>query len=316
MKTKVILAILISVMLPLQAITFNTAVASKMITIPNQYSPPPSMQSTPYPNVELKWTPNKPSAGQDVTFTVSFKKPDKGSLQPDIDYKFVIAKDGATIFTVTKHTPTGADKITQKLDTDGNYIVTVTIAGINFQPVAPKSSDFSLVVSKAKAQTQEQVPQAQQQNKTQTQQAQKQNQTQPMQPTPPKMMAKTKEEKKPIIITLTNEKGKRLGRVNVVPAGPNTIIHVMLRGAALTEHISAYLVAGSKEDATMNNWQKVGDMSVIQIGHDETAKRVNLFNQRLTFIPATGDMIVIVIDDCSSGACKPTMNKVATATLK
>lgn len=315
MKTKVILATITSVILLLQIITFNTALASKAISIPDQYNKPPSMQSIPYPNVELKWTPDKPTAGQEVTFTVSFKKPDKGSLQPDIDYKFVIVKDGTNLFTVTKHTNTGSDKIKQKLDTQGNYIITVTITGIDFKPVDPKSSDFSLVV--VKAQTQQQAPSVQQQKQQQNQTQQTQPKTMPKVEESKKMVPKMKEEgKKPMRATLIDEKGKRLGMVRALQSGPNTIIHVSLRAVGLAGHISAWLVAGPNENVTENNWNKVGKMSAIQIGHSETAKRINLFNQRLSFVPASGDMIVIVIDDCSSGDCKPTMNRVATAALK
>ena len=129
-------------------------------------------------------------------------------------------------------------------------------------------------------------------------------------------LSKTQEVKKLLRASLIDEKGKHLGVVNVFQKDSNAFLKVWLRNMGLHEHISAWLVAGPNEHVTMNNWSKVGNMSSIKIGHDESTKHVNLFRQKLGFIPASGDMVVIAIDDCNLGHCKPTMNHIATATLK
>ncbi len=296
MKTKIVLAVLMSILLPLQAVTFNAAFATKTISMPDQYYPTLLTQSTQYPNVGLKWMPDKPYAGQEITFTISFKKPSDGSLQPNIDYKFAIAKDGSNVFTVIRHSSMGSDTIKQKLDSDGKYIVTVTITGIDLKKVDPKTSDFSLVV--VKAQTQKQTPQMQQQKDTRS-----------------NIMPQMREVKKPLRVGLVDEKGKHLGAVDIFQKNSHALITVWLRPVGLDEHISAWLVAGPHEQIT-KKWSQVDNISVINIGHDEPTRHVNVFNKMLSFIPASGDKIVVTMDDCSTGHCKQTTNNIATATLK
>lgn len=290
----------------LQSVTLNTALAVNGESIPNQYG---SMQTTTYPNVDLQWTPTKPTAGQDVTFTIEFRNPGSSMPRSHIDYTFTISKEGNTVYTVSKHTHSGTDTIKQKLAADGVHKITVTITGINFSSVQPRSSDFSITVEKPSIQ-----------EKTQQQPKQ-----QPAPQPQPKEIPKAKEEpkkpvkeeqKKTMKASLMDENGKRVGKAKVLQKGTKSFILVTVKAVGINEHISAWLVAGLNEDTAANNWTKFADMFVMQIGHSEPAKRMNVFRQNLSFVPASGDMIVIAIDDCSSGDCKPTMNHIARATLK
>ncbi len=80
--------------------------------------------------------------------------------------------------------------------------------------------------------------------------------------------------------------------------------------------MSKRLVVASGQVVAKNNWSKLGDVYAIQIGHGETANPKIVFHQVLHFVPAKGDMVLIVKDDCSSGYCKPTMVRLAKAVLE
>jgi len=139
-----VLAILLSMILSLQSLTVSGTLTNGELML-NQYG---SMQTTTYPNVDLQWTPTKPTEGQDITFTIEFRNPGSSMPKPHIDYTFTISKEGNTVYTVSKHTHPGTDTIKQKLAADGVYKITVTITGIDFKTVTPRSSDFSITVEK------------------------------------------------------------------------------------------------------------------------------------------------------------------------
>lgn len=295
-----ILAILFSIILPLQSLTVNTASAVSDTILANQYG---MTQTVTYPRVDLQWAPTKPTAGQDVTFTITFTNPGSSMPKSHIDYTFKILKDGNTVYSVSKHTHSGTDTIKQKLAAGGVHKITVTITGIDFNAVSPRSSDFSVTVEK---------PQMQEETK---------QQAPPIQPkeTPstteePKKMVK--EEQKKSKVLLVDENGKRVAIAKIVQKGTKSFIVVAVKPQGINDQISAWLVAGSNEDTGANKWMQMMDMFVMPIGHSAPAKHTNMFRQSLAFVPTSGDMIVIAIDDCSSGECKPTMNHMARGMLK
>jgi hypothetical protein len=129
----------------------DIAVAGSSESMPNQYG---SMPSTTYPRVELQWTPAKPTAGQDVTFAITFINPGSSMPKSHVDYTFTISKDGKILYTVAKHTHSGTDSIKQKLASDGSHKITVTITDLDFKKVTPKSSDFTIIIEKPPVQEQ------------------------------------------------------------------------------------------------------------------------------------------------------------------
>ena len=111
------------------------------------------MKYTTYPDVELKWTPVSPTIDEEISFVIEFR--DTGSEMPKshIDYTFKISKEGNHLYTISNHTHSGTDTIKQKLSSDGVYPLTVTITGIDFKEVEPKSSYFSLWIKKPVTET-------------------------------------------------------------------------------------------------------------------------------------------------------------------
>jgi len=146
-----IMAVVLSSILLLQSLTVATSQMVNAESIPNQYG---SMQSATYPEVHLQLAPSKPTAGQDVTFSITFRNQGSSMPKSHVDYKFTISKDGSTVFTTAKHTHSGTDTVMQKLATDGTYKITVTITDIDFKKVEPRSSDFTITVEKPPMQEQ------------------------------------------------------------------------------------------------------------------------------------------------------------------
>ena len=149
------LAIPLSILLCLQLLTVGVSLAVNDESMLNQYG---STQATTYPDIDLQWAPTKPTTGQDVQFKITFKNASSSMPKSHIDYTFTITKNGNNVYSVSQHTHSGIDTIKQKFDTEGDYKVTVTITGIDFKSVTPRSSDFSLTVEKPVTQEQNQQP--------------------------------------------------------------------------------------------------------------------------------------------------------------
>ena len=145
-----IAAIILSVIL-VQSVAVGSVIAVKSEPIADQYG---SAARTAYPAIELQWKPVKPVAGEDVTFSVLFRDASSGTAKSHVDYTFTISKEGKVAYTTSKHTHSGTDTINQKLADAGSYSISVTITGIDFNKVEPKSSDFSLNVEKQAVQEQ------------------------------------------------------------------------------------------------------------------------------------------------------------------
>lgn len=145
-----IVAIILSCIL-VQSVAVASVLGANPEPITNQYG---SARSAAYPVVELQWKPVKPVAGEDVTFSILFRDAASGTAKSHVDYTFTISKEGKVVYTTSKHTHSGTNTINQKLDADGIHSITVTITGIDFNKVEPKSSDFSLNVEKSPSQEQ------------------------------------------------------------------------------------------------------------------------------------------------------------------
>jgi hypothetical protein len=100
-----------------------------------------------YPTIELQWIPSEPVVNQEVTFTVTFRDAASGMPKSHIDYTFALSKEGTVINSSSGHTHTGSDKIKQKVTAEGINKATVTVTGIDFKSVEPRSKDFSITVT-------------------------------------------------------------------------------------------------------------------------------------------------------------------------
>ncbi len=143
-----IAAIILSAIL-LQSVAVGSVLATSPEPVINQYG---TATGSAYPKVELQWKPVKPVAGEDVAFSVLFRAA-SGEAKSHVDFTFTISMEGKAVYTVSRHTHSGADTVNQKLEA-GTYAITVTITGIDFNKVEPQSSDFSINVEKQVAQEQ------------------------------------------------------------------------------------------------------------------------------------------------------------------
>jgi hypothetical protein len=91
-----------------------------------------------------------------TNFKVSFDQKGSNAIQPHIDYDFIIMKAGKQVFQATAiaghpnqplHTSEGIVTIPYAFQESGNYMITITIFGILFNPIQPESVQFSINVS-------------------------------------------------------------------------------------------------------------------------------------------------------------------------
>ena len=102
--------------------------------------------------VQIQPTPNTAKVNAPTKFKITFSKP-QGSVQPHIDYDFLIDKNGKNLFSASSstgqtgtplHTAEGVVTIPYVFQTPGNYTLTVKVYGILFNPIRPESADFSI----------------------------------------------------------------------------------------------------------------------------------------------------------------------------
>jgi hypothetical protein len=105
--------------------------------------------------VQIEPTPAIIKVNTPTKFKISFFK-SPGNIQPHIDYDFTIVKNGKGVFSASAstgqtglplHTAEGIITIPYQFHTPGNYMLTVKVYGILFNPIRPESSDFPIVVS-------------------------------------------------------------------------------------------------------------------------------------------------------------------------
>ena len=98
-------------------------------------------------DVALKMEPFPPQLLKPVTISLEFLEPNTENPKSHIDYRATIVKDGQDIHTTYKqHTHSGADSFSYAFLVEGQYDVTVTIQGIDFEPIPREDAVFPIVI--------------------------------------------------------------------------------------------------------------------------------------------------------------------------
>lgn len=144
--------ILIIIMLP---VINNIAVYSQSDTHIQQQR---WMNSTSRGSLEVKLEaiPYPIESNKDMEFKVSFLKPNSSILQDNVDFNFIILKDGKRVFqasnhtdrpSVLLHTSNGSMTIpilNYKFNEEGPYLVQVPIYAILYNPIRPEYANFTI----------------------------------------------------------------------------------------------------------------------------------------------------------------------------
>lgn len=105
--------------------------------------------------VHIEPTPKVLKANTPTKFKITFDKT-PGSVQPHVDYDFLIANNGKNVFSASSstgqtgtplHTAEGIVTIPYEFKTPGGYTLTVKVYGILFNPIKPESADFPIKVT-------------------------------------------------------------------------------------------------------------------------------------------------------------------------
>ena len=95
-------------------------------------------------------------SNKDMEFKVSFLKPNSSILQDNVDFNFIILKDGKRVFqasnhtdrpSVLLHTANGSMTIPildYKFNEEGPYLVQVPIYAILYNPIRPEYANFTI----------------------------------------------------------------------------------------------------------------------------------------------------------------------------
>ena len=95
-------------------------------------------------------------SNKDMEFKVSFLKPNSSILQDNVDFNFIILKDGKRVFqasnhtdrpSVLLHTTNGSMTIpilNYKFNEEGPYLVQVPIYAILYNPIRPEYANFTI----------------------------------------------------------------------------------------------------------------------------------------------------------------------------
>jgi hypothetical protein len=144
--------ILIIIMLP---VINNIAVYSQSDTHIQQQR---WMNSTSRESLEVKLEAIQYpiESNKNMEFKVSFLKPNSSILQDNIDFNFIILKDGMRVFqasnhtdrpSVLLHTANGSMTIpilNYKFNEEGPYLVQVPIYAILYNPIRPEYANFTI----------------------------------------------------------------------------------------------------------------------------------------------------------------------------
>jgi hypothetical protein len=105
--------------------------------------------------VQIEPTPKVLKANTPTKFKITFDKT-PGSVQPHVDYDFLITNNGKNVFSASSstgqtgtplHTAEGIVTIPYEFKTPGVYTLTVKVYGILFNPIKPESADFPIKVT-------------------------------------------------------------------------------------------------------------------------------------------------------------------------
>ena len=106
--------------------------------------------------VKLEAIPYPIESNKDMEFKVSFLKPNSSILQDNVDFNFIILKDGKPVFqasnhtdrpSVLLHTTNGSMTIpilNYKFNEEGQYLVQVPIYAILYNPIRPEYANFTI----------------------------------------------------------------------------------------------------------------------------------------------------------------------------
>jgi hypothetical protein len=106
--------------------------------------------------VKLEAIPYPIESNKDIEFKVSFLKPNSSILQDNVDFNFIILKDGKRVFqasnhtdrpSVLLHTANGSMTIpilNYKFNEEGPYLVQVPIYAILYNPIRPEYANFTI----------------------------------------------------------------------------------------------------------------------------------------------------------------------------
>lgn len=106
--------------------------------------------------VKLEAIPYPIESNKDMEFKVSFLKPNSSILQDNVDFNFIILKDGKRVFqasnhtdrpSVLLHTTNGSMTIpvlNYKFNEEGQYLVQVPIYAILYNPIRPEYANFTI----------------------------------------------------------------------------------------------------------------------------------------------------------------------------
>jgi hypothetical protein len=106
--------------------------------------------------VKLEAIPYPIESNKDMEFKVSFLKPNSSILQDNVDFNFIILKDGKRVFQASNHTDrpsvllhatNGSMTIpilNYKFNEEGPYLVQVPIYAILYNPIRPEYAYFTI----------------------------------------------------------------------------------------------------------------------------------------------------------------------------
>jgi hypothetical protein len=110
-------------------------------------------------DVKLERIPYPIEINKDIEFKISFLKPNSGILQDDIDFDFIILKDGKPVFQASNHTSRPSDLlhaangymtipiVNYKFNKEDSYLVEVPIYAILYNPIRPEYANFTIGIA-------------------------------------------------------------------------------------------------------------------------------------------------------------------------
>jgi hypothetical protein len=110
-------------------------------------------------DVKLEPMPYPIESNKDIEFKVSFLKPNSSILQDNVDFNFIILKDGKPVFQASNHTSkpsvllhaaNGSMTIpilNYKFNKEGSYLVQVPIYAILYNPIRPEYTNFTIGIA-------------------------------------------------------------------------------------------------------------------------------------------------------------------------
>ena len=105
-------------------------------------------------NIDLQIQPFPVTINANSAFKISFLQPSSQTVQVHIDYDFAILKQDKEIFRASSitgqpllHTAEGIVTIPYKFDQGGQYLLQISVMGINFIPIKTEQALFELKIS-------------------------------------------------------------------------------------------------------------------------------------------------------------------------